>query len=217
MEFATIGRLFPGRFHAGIGHGVGDWMRQIGAFPTSQLAALEEVAAAVRALLAGETVTTSGRHVSLDGVKLDFPPRVPVPVSLGVRNTRPLAISGRVADGTILAEGSTPDYLAWAKEQIAATSPHRITVFTWWARAHDEARATVAGALRHPHENARLVPSHLADAVNAWRAGGADTADVPDAWVDELAFIGPPAAARHHARSLGVDALVLTPVSHPPF
>ncbi len=31
MELATLHRLFPGRLHAGIGHGVQDWMAQVGA------------------------------------------------------------------------------------------------------------------------------------------------------------------------------------------
>ena len=43
MEVATLARLFPGRFLPGIGHGVARWMRQVGAFPRSQLQALEEV------------------------------------------------------------------------------------------------------------------------------------------------------------------------------
>jgi hypothetical protein len=61
------------------------------------------------------------------------------------------------------------------------------------------------------------VPAHLVDAVNAWRADGADTAAVPNAWVDELAFVGATSAARDRARSLGVDTLVLTPVGRSPF
>src|SRR3954447_4824288 len=37
MEIAALARLHPGRFHAGLGHGVDDWMRQVGAKPASQL------------------------------------------------------------------------------------------------------------------------------------------------------------------------------------
>lgn len=49
MEISTLARLYPGRFLPGLGHGVAEWMHQIGAFPKSQLRALEEV-----------TVTISG-------------------------------------------------------------------------------------------------------------------------------------------------------------
>ena len=31
MELATLARLFPGRFTVALGHGVQDWMRQVGA------------------------------------------------------------------------------------------------------------------------------------------------------------------------------------------
>src|SRR5690349_15561600 len=31
MELAGLARMFPGRFVAGIGHGVGEWMAQVGA------------------------------------------------------------------------------------------------------------------------------------------------------------------------------------------
>ncbi len=48
MEVALLAKLYPGRFLPGLGHGVADWMRQIGAFPKSQLQALEEVTLTLR-------------------------------------------------------------------------------------------------------------------------------------------------------------------------
>jgi len=48
MELATLARLYPGRLHAGIGHGIAEWMRQAGAKPASQLTLLEEMTVAVR-------------------------------------------------------------------------------------------------------------------------------------------------------------------------
>ena len=64
----------PGRVLPGVGHGVGDWMRQIGAKPASQLGLLEETVVAIRSLLAGEEVHAEGRYVRLHGVRLDHPP-----------------------------------------------------------------------------------------------------------------------------------------------
>jgi 5,10-methylenetetrahydromethanopterin reductase len=66
MEIATLSRLYPGRFLPGLGHGVAHWMRQIGAFPESQLAALEETTVAIREMLNGERLTYRGRQVNLD-------------------------------------------------------------------------------------------------------------------------------------------------------
>jgi len=74
MEIATITRMHPGRFAATPGHGVAEWMQQIGALPTHRLAALSETAAAIRKLLAGETVSVIGTHVKLSQVALEQAP-----------------------------------------------------------------------------------------------------------------------------------------------
>ena len=61
MEIATLARLHPGRFVAGLGHGVPAWMDQVGALPPRPVRALEETAVAIRRLLAGERFSTRGR------------------------------------------------------------------------------------------------------------------------------------------------------------
>jgi alkanesulfonate monooxygenase SsuD/methylene tetrahydromethanopterin reductase-like flavin-dependent oxidoreductase (luciferase family) len=144
MELAALARLHPGRLSVGIGHGVDDWMRRIGAKPASQLALLEETVVAIRALLAGEAVTVDGRYVRLDGVRLDHPPPAPPPIFAGVRRARSLALSGRVADGTILSEPSSARYVEWARAQIAAARPHRLTVYAWFSMDGDGEAARAA-------------------------------------------------------------------------
>jgi 5,10-methylenetetrahydromethanopterin reductase len=79
IEFATLGRMHPGRFEATLGHGLAGWMAQIGALPAQRLAALAETATAIRRLLSGDTVTMSGTHVRLTRVSLDQPPPAPPP------------------------------------------------------------------------------------------------------------------------------------------
>src|SRR5581483_8617042 len=74
MEAATLGRLFPGRVQVGVGHGVQEWMGQVGARVESPLTLLREYLAARRALLRGERVSTDGRYVRLDRVALEWPP-----------------------------------------------------------------------------------------------------------------------------------------------
>jgi alkanesulfonate monooxygenase SsuD/methylene tetrahydromethanopterin reductase-like flavin-dependent oxidoreductase (luciferase family) len=136
MELATLARLHPGRLHAGLGHGLAEWMHQVGAKPASQLTLLEEVTVAVRALLRGETVDTEGRYVRLRGVALDHPPIVVPPVSLGVRGPKSLRVSGRCADGTVLDASASPDDVATARvvidegrSEAGRTDDHRLTVF----------------------------------------------------------------------------------------
>lgn len=74
MEFATLARMYPGRFLPGLGHGVAEWMDQVGARPTSWLSTLKETTEAVRTLLRGFEVSAEGRHIHLDSVRLDHPP-----------------------------------------------------------------------------------------------------------------------------------------------
>src|SRR3984885_13698665 len=79
MEIATMARLFPGRLTVGVGHGVQDWMGQVGARAASPMTLLREYTGALYALLRGERVTTDGRYVHLDDVALDWPPAVVPP------------------------------------------------------------------------------------------------------------------------------------------
>src|SRR5580700_8024723 len=88
MEIATVARLFPGRFVPAFGHGVQTWMAQVGAAAASPLGLMREWVTAVRALLAGDTVTVAGRYVTLDRVALDWPPPAPVPVLIGGRGPK---------------------------------------------------------------------------------------------------------------------------------
>jgi len=105
MEVATVDGMFPGRLVPGIGHGVQSWMAQVGAKATSPLTLMREYSTALRALLAGERVTTSGRYVSLDDVALDWPPARPVRVPVAATGPKSLRLAGQVGDGVVL-EGS---------------------------------------------------------------------------------------------------------------
>jgi alkanesulfonate monooxygenase SsuD/methylene tetrahydromethanopterin reductase-like flavin-dependent oxidoreductase (luciferase family) len=83
MEVATLHRLFPGRVTIGVGHGVQDWMAQVGARVESPMTLLREYLTALRALLRGEQLTVHGRYVRLDEVALDWPPASPPAVLAG--------------------------------------------------------------------------------------------------------------------------------------
>lgn len=130
MELGNLARMYPERLAAGIGHGVQSWMRQVGAAAKSPLSLLEETLTSVQALLRGETVTLQGREVHLDGIKLVHPPAVVPPVLAGVVSPKSLALSGRVAQGTIVPEGFGPAEIAGALEHIAPGPDHELVVFT---------------------------------------------------------------------------------------
>ena len=109
MEIATLARLFPGRLTVGIGHGVLDWMGQVGARVESPMTLLREYTAALHTLLHGQAVTAHGRYVHLDNVALDWPPAVVPPLLVGGIRPRTVALAGELADGVIIPGGNSPE------------------------------------------------------------------------------------------------------------
>jgi 5,10-methylenetetrahydromethanopterin reductase len=137
MELAALERVHPGRLVAGVGHGVPEWMRKVGASTPRKLALLEETIVGVRGLLAGSTVNLHGQEVTVDGLSLVHPPASVPPLVTGVVQPRSLELSGRVADGTIIAEGHGPAQIVSARAHIdrgiaAGSRPaHELIVFAF--------------------------------------------------------------------------------------
>jgi alkanesulfonate monooxygenase SsuD/methylene tetrahydromethanopterin reductase-like flavin-dependent oxidoreductase (luciferase family) len=199
MELGNLARMHPGRLAAGIGHGVQDWMRQVGAAVPSPLALLEETVTSVRALLRGETVTLHGKAVHLDGVSLVHPPAEPPPVLAGVKSPRSLALSGRVADGTIMPEGIGPDQIPGILEQIGTDSrDHELVVFIYLHIGDDAAEVTrsmvegQAGFLGVRPEDVVMATGTAEQAaaqVKSLWAAGADTVAVRPLGADPLTHV----------------------------
>ncbi len=192
METATLHRMFPGRALIGLGHGVQDWMGQVGARAESPVTLLREYAVAMRSLLAGERVTTEGRYVKLQDVALDWPPQSVPPLYAGATGPRSIRLCGEIADGTILTAATTPEILAKARQLIdegraaaGKSDPHEIVVYLLTATGEGAAERIAAdneGAKAGVAGNAEDV----AAAVLRLAEAGADTvvlqptADEPD-------------------------------------
>jgi alkanesulfonate monooxygenase SsuD/methylene tetrahydromethanopterin reductase-like flavin-dependent oxidoreductase (luciferase family) len=202
MELATLERVAPGRVLPGLGHGVQEWMGQAGVRAESPLTLLREYLAALRALLAGDEVTTTdNRYVRLDRVRLAWPPQSAPALHVGTEGPRSLRVSGELADGTILAGGTTPDGVRAAREHIeegrgAALRPrdHRVTVHLRAATGPEAAERLAVDARRWDLDPATQGvdggvagdAEAVAAAVRRWAAAGADavilqpTEDDPD-------------------------------------
>ncbi|GGX59039.1 LLM class flavin-dependent oxidoreductase [Streptomyces minutiscleroticus] len=226
MEAATLAQLHPGRVDIAVGHGMPGWMRSVGAWPRSPLTLLREYIQTLRTLLAGEPAAVDGRYVRLDGLRLDrsaLPSRAP-DVLAGVRGPKSLAVSGEVADGTLLAEPVTPEYARQALGSIAPRRPHRLTAYNV-AVVHDDphtARTAARPALQalgDPDWAPHIAPLGFRDELAALRraSGGARefAQAMPAQWVDRLALAGTPDQVRARIRHLfeaGVTGVVLAPV-----
>ena len=228
MEIATIGRMYPQRFTAGIGHGVERWMRQIGAFPPSPLRALREGVEIIRDLMQGKTVDRKGEQFQLEGGVLVYPPSAIPPVYLGVRGPKSLNLAGEIADGTLLAEFSSPAYVRWAREQIAqgnrSGDPHHVAVFvlSYACSEREEGRALLRPLI------AKAVASGTKDiyftSIGAeellrelQQIGNAEeiARRIPNEWIDQMALIGTPADWQRTIEQFlaaGADTIILMPL-----
>ncbi|GAA1992886.1 LLM class flavin-dependent oxidoreductase [Microbacterium pumilum] len=228
MELATLAQLFPNRLVAGIGHGMPVWMRQVGAWPKSPLTLLEEYTTAIRTLLRGEPGPGAGRYVDVAGVTLTEIPDVVPPILLGVRGPKSLAVAGRSADGAILAEPSTPGYVAASLGIVGTAAPVgadiRITTYDV-AAIDDEAEAAVAHArpalawFGEPDWAPHLVDLPFAAELARHRQGCSGPEEfamtIPAEWVAELSLAGTPDQVRDRiaARArAGATSIILTPV-----
>jgi 5,10-methylenetetrahydromethanopterin reductase len=224
MDVSTLAGIFPGRLIVGIGHGMPKWMRQTGSWPASPLTLLEEYITAMKDILSGAKVSRDGRYVTLTDVLLGEPPVTAPPIYSGVRGPKSMAISGRVADGTLLAEPVTPEYLRVVRGQVASSrSLHKLAAYNVAAvdESADKARDLARQSLQwigEPDWAPHIAPLPFAAAFAALRSSAESREDfasrLPDEWVDQLAVVGTPAQAKARLVELseaGADHLILIP------
>ena len=227
MELATVSSLFPGRFMAGLGHGVPAWTSQMGLQPESLVRSLREAASGIRRLLDGEELTESGDYHRFDRVRLLHPPEEHVPMYFGVHGPRSLALSGEIADGTLLGWFSSPDYVRWARERIdegraraGRADGHAVVALLICSlddRDPEAARAELRAWASDSLKAQAGLPAMLA--IGAGRRLEAAVkevgeGDLPDEVVDEFIAAGTIAdGARHVERLLdaGAERVVLVP------
>ncbi|HCU51279.1 MAG TPA: LLM class flavin-dependent oxidoreductase [Micromonosporaceae bacterium] len=177
MEIATLHRMFPARVHIGVGHGVQDWMGQVGARVESPLTLLREYLDALRALLRGEEVTTEGRYVRLDRVALDWPPLSAPAIFAAATGPRTLRLAGEAADGVILTAGTSPEQVETA---LGLAKSSQAVVYVHAATGPDAEPRLEAERQRQGYESMDDVSAvgsaeAIAKAVQRWADAGATT------------------------------------------
>jgi 5,10-methylenetetrahydromethanopterin reductase len=221
METAALAGLAPGRVALGLGSSNRRWIEQEITIPfKTPLRGLREGVEIVRRLLAGERLTYAGECFSVDDVALETPPAAPVPVVLGVKGPRALALAAEVADGVL---GSILTSAAHVR-RVRASTGGRVALLAYVpvaiAADRAEARAWVRPLLAR-YLAALHGQSILADAgvapertqrIRDALAGGRPAADlVGDDLVDRLSIAGTPVQCRAALAALaeaGLDAPV---------
>ncbi|WP_422748874.1 LLM class flavin-dependent oxidoreductase [Mycobacterium sp. WMMD1722] len=186
MEIATLVRAFPGRVRVGLGHGVQDWMAQIGARVASPMTLLREHLICIGALLRGEAVTFNGRYVRLHDVALDWPPTEAAELLLAAIGPKTLRLSGELATGTILTQGTSPADLRAAVAQVregnaaGGRGPTSIVTYLLCTTGPDAASQMTAEyrrwGLQDDADVGVVGTAHdIADGLARWTEAGADT------------------------------------------
>lgn len=206
MEIATLARAFPGRVRIGVGHGVQEWMAQIGESVGSPMTLLREHLTCLTTLLCGDEVTFHGRYVQLDGVRLDWPPSHTPELLAAAVGPKTLRLSGELAGGTVLTSGTSPDATRSAIAEIRAGAakvsrrqPHSVVTYllcATGANAHQDLADEIMQWDFDPDADVGVAGTadDIAAAAQRWVDAGADTvvfqsrAAVP---IEEfVAFIG---------------------------
>jgi alkanesulfonate monooxygenase SsuD/methylene tetrahydromethanopterin reductase-like flavin-dependent oxidoreductase (luciferase family) len=180
-QVSSLVALCPGRFVFGVGLGGDDphELEVCGVDPRRRGARLDECLDVVRALLAGETVTSTSPTLPVPGALIRPVPDPAVPIVVGGRSDAALRRAGRAGDGW-LGLWHSPGRVATALATVAATAvehgrvgePRRRAYAAWCGLDADGGRARdlVAGAMEGLYQQPfatfeRYVPTGGPEAV----------------------------------------------------
>jgi 5,10-methylenetetrahydromethanopterin reductase len=230
--YATLEEYAPGRMIVGIG--LGDSSVETMGLKPSTLANFEASLAQMRALFAGnEAQLPSGK------IHLLHPCKSKVPIYVAASGPKMLELSGRIADGIIVLVGVADEYIAHARERIAAGAkaagrkPEDIDLVLWvpcavseTASAKDAVKAHVARVVAHPlpyvlDPKEQKVLEEIRKTYDYYhhmdqQANHAEV--IPDWLVDKFAIAGTVAECRaqiERIKKSGIQQIAIIPYSPP--
>ena len=210
METAALAGLAPGRVVLGLGSSNRRWIEEQMAIAfKTPLRGLREGVEIIRRLLAGERVTYAGEVFAVHDVALETPPPAPVPILLGVKGPRALALAAEIGDGVHGSVLASPAHVRRVRAATASRSRDEFVVISYVPLAVSddgkEARTWVRPLLAH-YLGILHGQSILQDAgMDAARTqpfrdaltGGRSAADlVTDDLIDAFAIAGTPGECR---------------------
>lgn len=228
MEVSTLAQLFPRRVHVAVGHGMPAWMRAAGAWPADPVMLLTEYVQTLSALLRGEP-PLPGACIDCSAVTLKETPKDIPRILMGVRRRRSLQVAGAIADGVVLSEPCTDQYVAVASA-LVKESGRDVSVVCYHLAMVSEDEEYIVETLRpsvsvfgqvdwRPH----LVGLDFADEFSRLWQEHPDVADfrthLRSEWILELALAGTAAAVQGRLTRLeaaGVESNVLIPCGNDP-
>jgi 5,10-methylenetetrahydromethanopterin reductase len=226
METSALAGIAPGRVVLGLGTSNRRWIGEQMAIPfTTPLLGLREGVSIVRELLAGQRVSRAGECFTVNDVALEAPPASPVPILLGVKGPRALALAAEVGDGVHCSVLSSPAHVRRVRATTAARDRRDFPVIAYVFMAVDDDRRAVRARLRAPLArylgalhgqsilaDAGLGPERTAPFREALVAGRRAADLVTDDVVDTFSVSGTPSDCRAQLERWA-DAGLDTPVA----
>src|SRR5947199_5789352 len=176
METAALAGVAPGRVVLGMGSSNRKWIEEQMAIPfKTPLRGLREGVEIVRRLLDGRRVTYAGEVFAVHDVALEAPPPAPVPILLGVKGPRALALAAEVADGVHCSVLASPAHVRRVRATTASRSRDEFVVISYvplavsddGSAARGWVRPGVGQSLGVLHRQALLPPRGLGAARSA--------------------------------------------------
>jgi 5,10-methylenetetrahydromethanopterin reductase len=199
--------------------------------------AIRETVEITRKLFRGEQVEYDGRLFKLRGARFNFqPPRVDVPIHLGVLGPKNLELAGEIGDGVLLSVMTSPGYAQYAMEHIKAGAERAgrsldnfdISAYLLISISEDDRAAREAvkpllammisilplnGIVDHPMLScAGITPEIAQQFAESFIRGELPVALVEDWIVDQFAIAGTPDRCREALTKI-VEAGVTHPVA----
>jgi 5,10-methylenetetrahydromethanopterin reductase len=230
--YATLEEYAPGRTIVGIG--LGDSSVETMGMKPAKLSYFEKTMAQMRQLL-------DGREVQLETGKIHLlhPCKAKVPIYIAASGPKMLELSGRIADGIIVLVGVADEYIAHARERIAAGAKaagrkvEDINLVLWvpcavsdTAPAKDAVKAHVARVVAHPlpyvlDPTEQKVLEEIRKTYDYYhhmdqQANHAEV--IPDWLVDKFAIAGTVAECRaqiERIKKSGIQQIAIIPYSPP--
>ena len=228
--YATLEEYAPGRMIVGIG--LGDSSVETMGMKPAKLSYFEQTMRQLRDLL-------DGKEVSLETGKIHVlhPCKRKVPIYIAASGPKMLELCGRIADGIIVLVGVADEYIAHAKEKIAAGAKaagrklEDINLVLWVpcavsenVSAKDAVKAHVARVVAHPlpyvlDPNEQKVLAEIRKTYDYYhhmdqQANHAEV--IPDWLVDKFAIAGTVAECRaqiERIKKTGIQQIAIIPYS----
>ena len=230
--YATLEEYAPGRTIVGIG--LGDSSVETMGMKPAKLSYFEKTMAEMRELLDGKEV-----QLETGKIHLLHPCKNKVPIYIAASGPKMLELSGRIADGIIVLVGVADEYIAHARERIAAGAQavgrraEDINLVLWvpcavsdTAPAKDAVKAHVARVVAHPlpyvlDPNEQKVLEEIRKTYDYYhhmdqQANHAEV--IPDWLVDKFAIAGSVAECRaqiERIKKTGIQQIAIIPYSPP--